>query len=242
MNKKIKIIFNSILVTLLCFSTYKICYKLYDYKKADLTYNQISKIQEDANTSNEDAYIKLKELNSDYKFWIEIENTNVNYPVVQTNDNSYYLKKDFHKKDSSSGAVFLDYRNNYKKDFNTVIYGHNMKNQTIFNDVENYKKEHFFKENNKIIISDDKHKYIYEPFSVYVADGTVNGNTNIDINTSMDNQEVQNYLDNIKINSLFKSNLEITPSDKIISLVTCSYEGADVRTIVHAKLINTEKI
>lgn len=243
MKKGIKIILNLLLISVLCFSIYKVCFKLYDYKKADITYSQINEIQKNKNTTNLDSYLKLKDLNSDYRFWINIENTNVDYPVVQTTDNSFYLKKDFYKKDSSSGAIFLDYRNNYKKDFNSLIYGHNMKNQTIFNDVENYKKEDFFKQNNKIKLSDDKSKYTYEVFSVYVADGTIGNNSHLSIiNPSPDDKQAQDYLDAIKEKSLFKSELKVTPTDKIISLVTCSYERFDVRTIVHAKLIDIEEI
>ncbi|MGL4450977.1 MAG: class B sortase [Sarcina sp.] len=241
MNKGIKIIINSLLVGTFCFSIYKICYKLYDYKKAEMAYTEIEKIFDSKNISNLDSYLKLKDINNDYRFWIQIENTNVDYPVVQTIDNSFYLKKDFYKKDSSSGTIFLDHRNDYKENFNNLIYGHNMKNQTIFNNVENYKNANFFTQKNKIIIKDDKHKYTYEPFSVYIADGSIDASNHTDVNSSSD-QEIEKYITSIKNKSLHSSNLEVAPKDKIISLITCSYESSDVRTIVHAKLINTEII
>ena len=240
LNKGFKIIINTALIGLLGFSVYKIGFKLYDYKKASSTYDSIEEVYTDKSAKKENPYVDLKALNSDYKFWIEIENTNVNYPVVQTNDNTTYLKKDFYQKDSSSGAIFLDHRNNIKEDFNNLIYGHNMKNKTIFNNVENYKKEDFFKANNKITIADDKYKYTYEVFSVYLADGNIDASTHTDVNSSMDTTEIQSYIDSIKTKSLHKTNIEVTPYDKILSLVTCSYESSDMRTIVHAKLINTE--
>lgn len=242
MRRFIKITLNTFLIGALCFSIYKICYKLYDYKKAEIAYTEIGEIFDSKDNSNLEAYLNLKELNSDYKFWIKIDNINVNYPVVQASDNTFYLKKDFYKKDSSSGTIFLDYRNNYKKDFNTLIYGHNMKNQTIFNNIEKYKTADFFNQNNKIKIKDDKYQYIYEPFSVYVVNGSSDASIHTNINKSSDNKEIQKYIQTIKNKSLHESKLEVTHNDRILSLITCSYESADVRTIVHAKLVNIEEI
>jgi sortase B len=240
LNKGFKITINTALIGLLGFSTYKIGFKLYDYKKASSTYDSIEEVYNDKSSKKENPYTELKVLNPDYRFWIEIENTNVNYPVVQGTDNINYLTKDFHQKNSSSGTIFLDHRNNIKEDFNNLVYGHNMKNKTIFNNVENYKEEEFFRANNKITLTDDKYKYTYEVFSVYLADGNIDASTHTDINASMDTSKIKSYIDSLKTKSLHKTDIEVTPYDKILSLVTCSYESSDMRTIVHAKLINTE--
>ncbi|MGL4759936.1 MAG: class B sortase [Sarcina sp.] len=243
MNITLKKIINLALVAILCFSIYQITYKLWDYKKASLAYDSIEELYtQDHTKTTENPYIKLKELNSDYSFWISIENTNVNYPVVQGTDNSSYLTKDFYQIESSSGTVFLDYKNTFKSDFNNIIYGHNMKNGTIFNNVEKFKNPTFFKENNKIILTDANSKYTYEVFSTYVADGKIDASTHTKINESMQLSEIKNYIDTAKKKSMHSSTLEVTPSDKLLTLVTCSYESSDVRNIVHAKLINTESI
>ncbi len=75
---------------------------------------------------------KLYEINKDIKGWLKIEALGISYPIAQYTDNQYYLKKDIYKQNSISGSIYLDYRNNGFEDINTVIYGHNMKNDTMF--------------------------------------------------------------------------------------------------------------
>ncbi|MGL4742360.1 MAG: class B sortase [Sarcina sp.] len=243
MNKSIKVFLNISLISILGFSLFKIGSKVIDYKKADKTYSQVKEVFNNThNSSSTDKYLKLKEINNDYKFWINIDNTNVDYPVVQTTNNQKYLKTDFNGQESTSGAVFLDFRNTFNDDFNRIIYGHNMKNKSIFNNVENFKKKDFFDKNNKIHITDENYKYTFEVFSVYTADGSKNADSHIMINNTDDSETLQKYLNTIINKSLFKKDLEISSNDKIITLATCSYEGLDIRTVVHGKLINVENI
>ena len=239
-----KKILNIFLCLILIFSLYKILFKIVDYKKASTTYTQIEEIfiNESKNNTKENIFPKMKDLNSDYSFWINVENTTVNYPVVKGNNNFDYLKQNFNKENSSSGSIFLDYRNVFTEDFNTLIYGHNMKNKTMFNHIENYKDEEFFKQNNKIKITDKDSVYTYEVFSVYLADGLKNTDPHYLVNASMDTFEIDTYISEIQSNSLHQNNLKVTPYDKIITFVTYSYESDDIRTLVHAKLIKTDKL
>lgn len=241
MNKLLKSTLNILLGTILIYCTYKISTKLIDYKKSETLYKQVEEIKSKTPNENE-SYKKLKGLNRDYKLWMEIENTNINYPVVQSIDNSYYLQKDFFKNDSDSGTIFLDYRNNYKNDFNTIIYGHNMKNQKLFNNLEKFKDKNFFNENNQIHISDEKNKYTYEVFSISIVDGNSDASHHYSINKYKDKSSISNYTKNIMENSLLKKDITVSEKDKLLTLVTCSYETNDSRTIIHGKLVSHEEL
>lgn len=240
-----KKIANVILVAILIFSSFQIANKLMDYKKSEELYSEMQDIVTSTEKNNienpEDninTYEKLKAINPEYTFWVEVENTNISYPVVQGNDNSYYLKKDFNKQNNSAGTIFMDSLNNFEVDNNTVLYGHNMKNKTMFNNVTLFKKKDFFNQNNKIKIKHDKEEkeYTYEVFSVYHSDNS------FDYNMVKFGQgyTFEDFIDDIKEKSIYKKDIEITENDKIITLSTCSYEFKGAKTTIHAKLIETK--
>ena len=118
-----KKIINVVLILAIIFSLYKVITKAVDYKESKNTYEKIQEVKNNSNNFSEE----LIKINEDYKMWIEIPNTNIDYPVVQGKDNDFYLNHDFNKKESSSGAIFMDYKNNIYKDKNKniIIYGHN---------------------------------------------------------------------------------------------------------------------
>lgn len=226
MRKFLRIFINVILVLIVLYSSQKIYYKFDDYKKADKTYSKVR-------IERQEKQEKLDSKNKDFKFWLKIDNTNIDYPVVQAKDNKYYLNKDFYNQESKSGSIFIDYRNNPNSQ-NLILYGHNMRNDTMFNNLLKFKDEKFFNQKNKIrIIKDDK-EYIYEAFSAY----TIEANYDYLIPDFPNNKAFEEYIREVKNKSLFKSNLSVSDKDNIITLSTCSYEFEDVRTVVHAKLIN----
>ena len=227
MRKFIKFLTNLILISILIFSGYKIYTKLSEYKKADNVYTEL---REKSQENNKDE--KLSSINSDYRFWLKVNNTNIDYPVVQGKDNDYYLNHDFNKDYLASGSIFMDYRNDFENDKSIIIYGHHMRNKTMFGELANFKDESFFNENNKIEIEYKGKTYTYEIFSVYIADSSEDF---LEINFNND-IEYENYINEIINKSLFKTKTNVTPSDKIITLYTCSYEFNGARTIVNAKL------
>ncbi|RDY27460.1 SrtB family sortase [Romboutsia weinsteinii] len=227
MKSVIRWIVNIVLIAIIIYCGYNIYLKLTDYKEADKTY---TKIQEIKNTGKED----LSTLNPDFRAWIKVDNTNIDYPVVQGKDNNYYLNKDFYSNKLGSGSIFMDYRNDYKNDRNLIIYGHNMKNKTMFAQLEKFKDENFWKENNKIRLVENDKEYIYEVFSAYF----VNPDFDYLRNEFNSDEEYKNYLQAIKSKSLFSSDLPVSTDDKIITLSTCSYEFNDARTVIHGKLIS----
>ena len=238
MKKIINILINLILVIILVYSSYNIYLRIKDYKAAKSTYDKIRELKNIDNSESDNSIDnltnKLSKVNSDYKFWIKVDNTNIDYPVVQGSDNGFYLSKDFNKNSSRSGSIFIDFRNDINYDKNIIIYGHNMKNKTMFSHLEKFKKEDFFNQSNKIKIFFDNKEYTYEVFSVYYTKSDYNY-----IVTNFDGDEsYKSYLNNISNKSIYNFNNNININDKIITLSTCSYEAKDTRTVIHAKLIS----
>lgn len=230
------LIFILIMIIFLCI--FNILSKKYKYYKDKQIYEhlrQIDEIYRDENTTNNinetSANNKLIDINSDYKLWISIPNTVIDYPVVQCKDNEFYLKNNFYKADSISGTIFIDSRNNINEDKNLVLYGHNMKNGSMFTDINKFKDIDFF-QNGEIKIIKDNKEHVYDVFSVFVE-------TSYDVSIKFkfnDNNEFIEYIDFLKEKSIYKK--DINNYSNIITLYTCSYEFENARTIV----IATEKI
>ena len=145
----------------------------------------------------------------------------------------FYLEHNFSKEYSISGTLFVDYRNDINKDKNIIIYGHNMRNGTMFNELKKFKDEEFFY-NNYITIIKDNNEYKYEVFSVYALP-----ENEITLKKDfVDENEYLQYLNNLIEKSYYNKNIELNYDSNIITLITCSYEYNNARTIVHAKLSN----
>ena len=113
---------------------------------------------------------KLKEQNSDAVAWIKVNNTNIEYPVVKGSNNSFYLNHSFDKSNNSAGWIFADYRNKFDNtDKNIVIYGHNMKDNSMFGSLKNILNSDWYdnEENTNIILYTENEKCIYKVFSIY---------------------------------------------------------------------------
>ena len=250
-------IINIILVAIIILCLSIIGYKYYNYNKDDKLNSEIQDLQPvineasdlDNNSSGENDgqdqskegnYVnsaneeELKSINSDYKMWIQIENTNINYPVVQGSDNDYYLKHNFRKESNISGTVFVESANDIDNDKNIILYGHNMRNGTMFNNITNYKEESFFNEDNKINIIMNNTLYEYEVFSVYVKNVS---EVNLAIGFANEDEFI-NYAYNQADESIYKKDVDFSAEDNLITLVTCSYEFTDARTIVVARRCN----
>ena len=223
-----KKVINIVLTVLILFSLYEVATKIVAYRESKNTYE---KIQELKNKSNEFSE-ELVKINEDYKMCIEVPNTNIDYPVVQGKDNDFYLNHDFNKKESSSGAIFIDYKNNIEKDKNIIIYGHNMRNKSMFQNLMKFKDEAFWKENSKIILTIGGKRYEYKIFSSYISNAK-----DVDLNINFKSEdEYLKYIDSIKKKSIFHRDIDIKSDDRIITLSTCSYEKYDARMIIHGKL------
>ena len=170
----------------------------------------------------------LREINPDIVAWIYIEGTKINYPIVQGEDNSYYLKHLFSGEWNGSGCIFLDFQNDASfADRHSIIYGHHMKNGTMFTDIDKYKKQEFFDEHPvALLITPDKnYKVVF--FAGYVAapqdDAWEIGFTEA---------EFEVWLQNAADRSCFTSEIAPNISDHILTLSTCSYEFDDARFVL----------
>lgn len=153
--------------------------KIYKWYKDNTNNNEITeKIKEtvkieDKNENKKEYTIdfsKLKEQNSDTVAWIKVNNTNIEYPVVKAQNNDFYLKHSFDKSNNSAGWIFADYRNKFDgTDKNIIIYGHNMKDNSMFGSLKSVISEDWYnnEDNKYITLITENEIQIYEVFSVY---------------------------------------------------------------------------
>lgn len=187
--------------------------------------------------SMEIAYDELRGINDHFTGWIYYEPLELSYPIVRGNDNDYYTHYTFENEQNSSGAIFMDFLN--KPDFsnyNTIIYGHNMRNGTMFGSLKQLLNDTSIQEKNPYfyVFTEDK-AYMYEIFAVYVT--TADSHT-YDL---ISNEEEQNvYLDYIRGCATWLSDLEVSDSDRIATLSTCHGLHTNNRTVLHGKLIVEE--
>ena len=177
---------------------------------------------------------KLKEKNSDTVGWINVNNTNINYPYVQGKDNNYYLDHSFNKKYNEAGWVFLDYRNDKNlSNKNNILYAHSRLDKTMFGSLSKTLKSNWYnnKDNHIIRLSAETENTMWQIFSVYkIPEETYYITTNF----NSDN-DYQKFLNTIKERSIHNFSTNLTTDDKILTLSTC-YSDTE-RTVVHAKLI-----
>ena len=182
-------------------------------------------------------FSELKIINNNVKGWIQVNGTNINYPFVQANDNKYYLTHSFDKSWNSAGWLFLDYRNNYTNNKNTIIYAHGRTDKTMFGSLRTVLTKNWLSNTNNYIIkiSTEKENSLWQIFSTYHIPTTsdyLQTNFESDI-------EYQEFLDMIKDRSSYNFNTNVTSTDNILTLSTC-YSNSD-KMVVHAKLIKKEQ-
>lgn len=182
-------------------------------------------------------FSKLKLKNNEIIGWINVNNTNINYPFVQTDNNEFYLNHSFDKTYNEAGWVYLDYRN--KKNFtdkNTIIYAHSRLDKTMFGSLSKVLKEDWYKnkDNHIIRISTETENTLWQIFSVYVIDTETYYITTNFINDN----EYSEFLNTISSRSIYDFNTELSIDDRILTLSTC-YSDTQ-KTVVHAKLIKKE--
>ncbi len=175
-----------------------------------------------------ESYEAAKAINDEVIGWITIDGMVIDYPVVRTENNEYYLNRDVEKKKSNYGAIFMDYRNadpNMQK--HIILYGHNMKNGTMFHDLMNYKQSDFFSDHKTIRLIWDGVETKWEVFLAYI----VMPDTIYHIHTMFaDDQNFANvmnetiqYAKTVKPAN-YDASVTIRPSDQVLTLSTCTYE------------------
>ena len=219
-------IISSIIIIILI---YNITSYYYSYKK-DLEFKE--KIAEY-------DFDKLKKMNSDIVGYIEVDNTNISYPVVKSSDNSYYLNHSYKKEKNNIGSIFLDYRNdldNLSK--NNIIYGHGRLDNTMFGSLNNLLDSSNLdsKESYYITLSTPNSIMTFKIFSVYTIP-----KEGYYIKTYFSsNKYFKEFLETIMKRSIYNFNTDVSTNDKILTLSTCK-DNFGKRVVVHAKLLKKEE-
>ncbi len=184
------------------------------------------------------ALDKLTKKNKDTVAWLEVNETQIKYPVVQSDSNSYYLNRDFNKKKNSMGWIFMDYRNNPTElNQNTIIYGHNIKTGIMFGTLKYALNSSWYKKpSNQVITFNTKEKDMkWQIFSIYKVKATEDY-----LKTEFSsNEEFADFINMIKERSIHDFGIEVTPESKILTLTTCHNHTS--RHVVHAVLLPDEE-
>lgn len=187
---------------------------------------------EESTTKYNIDFEKLKEKNHDTVAWLKVNGTNIEYPVVKSEDNSYYLNHNFEKEYNEAGWIFADYKNKFDgTDKNIVIYGHNRRDGSMFGSLENILNSDWYDnvENRKLTFVTKTENIIYEVFSVYQIK-----NEEYYIKTEFNETEFSNYLDRVRKRSIKDFGVEVTDKDSVLTLSTCA-DNNKYRVVLHAK-------
>lgn len=242
MRKAIRIIIAVIASVLIAFSAYKLITIYLDYKKGTDTYNEVAStvvtFTNEISTEDTDLPItvdfdELKKINPDVIGWLYCKDTQINYPVVQTDNNEYYLHNMINGEYNFAGTLFVDYR--CEKDFaglNTIIYGHNMKNGSMFGDLPKYKAQDYYDAHPTMwLLTPDK------TYKVELLSGQVTASDSDAYDIISKREDLTKYLENAVSQSFFKTDSSVDDAEKIITLSTCSYEYENARFVVIGKLV-----
>lgn len=190
----------------------------------------------------EDPYIQaleemdigaLRQVNEDVLGWIQIPDTKVDYPLLQGEDNQFYLENNWKGKKEYVGSIFLEYRNDPQlTDFNTIIYGHNMANGSMFGSLRQYQYGNHWKKHPYVYILCGAGVLRYEVFSTYTADVD-----SLTYGLSFQQMETRaEFLAMALENSEIDTGVLPELTDQILTLSTCSGVGYSTRRVVHARL------
>ena len=238
----------TILIILIILAITYIAKNLIDIYNTKSESNILSSIQVNSNdvtdtrTERMLQVAELKKQNSDIVGWLEIEGTNINYPVVQGQDNDFYMTHDYKKETSTSGSLFLD------KDYdwsvpssNLLIYGHNINNGLMFQELLKYEDEEFYKQHPSIRFTTETDDSEYEIISVFKSRVYYKSEKNVFryyyfINAENE-EEYNNFVNSAKEASLYDTGKTAKYGDQLITLSTCSYHTEDGRFAVVARKI-----
>lgn len=184
---------------------------------------------------------KLYDMNNDFVGWLKIEDTNISYPVMQTESNrkDYYLRKNFYKQYSIIGTPYIAEYCNVRKSDNLIIYGHHISNYQMFGELEKYKKKEFYNNHKVINFNTIYENADYEIIAVFKTVAYTGFEYYKFVNGSS-KQEFDTFILKCKEHSFYEIEETAEYSDKLITLSTCEYSNKNGRLVVVAKKIKVE--
>lgn len=255
MKQKLRLVLLFLLAAVFLFSGWKLAENLLTYQESSQVYDTLSQyvsfetaprvpatappVQDftvptepkpDVSRWPQVDFEELEKINPDVVGWIYIAGTNINYPIVQGEDNDHYLTHLFDGKRNRAGAIFLDVRcDPYFFDRHSIIYGHHLKNGTMFTRLMRYKRQSFYDEHTEILLVTPDAYYSLRVFSGYVAN-----NHSSAWELELDDEEHALWIQEIQQKSCFKTEYAPGPEDPIITLSTCTYEFDNAKFLLHA--------
>ncbi len=204
--------------------------------------NTINIVEEE---KNQEIIKKVSELqleNDDIKGWIKIDDTKINYPLLQGDDNEYYLKRNYKKENSNYGSIFIDKDCDLNDiNSNVIIYGHNMKDKEMFQNLLNYEDKGFYEQHKNIEIITNEKTMTYEIVTVFKSRVFYQNETNVFryyYCKDLSNQEKYNdYINNCKKIQLYDTGINAEYGEQLITLIVCEYSQNNGRMVVVAKKI-----
>lgn len=195
----------------------------------DLDFEEIERL------SLRELHEKFREINSDYVGWIVMPGTKINYPFVLGQDNSFYLNHNFQRRRLKHGAIFMDYRNRADfSDRHIVLYGHSMRDLSMFGVLDKFANESFFRNHQTFEIRLKDEIRTYRIFSAYQVDATF-----VRLSVPANNRPLQDLFDLFKSRAKYPTNTNTQGKDHILTLVSCTDDVNNGRIIVHAVLEST---
>lgn len=185
------------------------------------------------------GYYNAYEKNNDMVGWVKIEGTEIDYPVMQNEDNEYYLHRNFEKKYRYSGLPFLDYQCDIKKPSdNLIVYAHNMKDGSMFADLLGYEDKKFYDNHSIINFDTNYERGRYKIFAVFETKTKTEDEFKYHEWTEFESkEEFVEFMNTVKSGILYKTGESVSYGDKILTLSTCSYNRSNERIAVMAKRI-----
>ena len=243
LSKAGKVILDIILIVAICvagYSGYHLYIGLKDYHDGKKEYDSLKpEVIHTAKPSNDSDTVqidwdKLRSINPDIAAWIQQDNSVIDYPVVYTTDNDYYLNHLFDGTWNHSGCVFIDKNNSHGfKDQNTVMYAHHRFDGTMFHSVEDYKDQSYYESHKEFHIYTPDGNYIMYP----VAGILTTGSSDYVRYTFTDDNDFLSYVDSFVKKSTFKGEKTIEAGDQTLMLSTCSDVIKDGRYALIGKLV-----
>ena len=235
------------------FSAYKIVSTINGYKQAEKSYADLS--QQFTNTTVSPTPVPSADVGDgidpevspievdiaalhaqypDVVGWIYSPNTKINYPIAYTDNNFWYLDHLYDESYNANGTIFIDTK--CASDFsdkNTLVYGHNMNDGSMFASLRDYRDESYYPDHPCLYISTENYHYRLDLIAGFVTEPTSFAYAN----TFDEDEQFLHYIETIKSMSTFKSDVKVTAEDKVVTLSTCTYEIDDGRYVVVGKLV-----